>query len=156
MTRLRLPLVGAPPAPEPAPRFTPLSPDVLLAPPGPLVIVAGERAPRGRFAGSLTRALAGAGLRVDVFAEPVEGVTQEALTAALAARAEVADLVVAEGNAALGLYRATLSVLVGVRGASSPAVRALRGRADIEVEQHDDALVAVLAQRLAVRLALRR
>jgi len=142
--------MGAPP--EPPARFEPLPREALLAPPCPLVVVAGERAPRAAFAASLAQSLAAHGVQAARWAEPLEGVTREEITRALATPVAGAPLRIVEGGAVLGLYRATLAVLVGVRGSSSPALRALRERVDLDVESPGNALAGLLAARLALRV----
>jgi hypothetical protein len=140
--------MGAPP--EPPARFEPLPREALLAPPCPLVVVAGERSSRSAFAAALAQSLASHGMRAARFVEPLEGVTREELTTALATRSVDTPLLIVEGGAVLGLYRATLAVLVGVRGSSSPALRALRERVDLDVESPGSALAGLLAARLAL------
>jgi hypothetical protein len=152
LTRLRLPIVGRGAPPEPPACFEPLPREALLVPPCPLVVVAGERLPRAKFVGSLVRSFDARGLHAATWTEPLEGVSRDDLVASLASHAAGPSVLVVEGGAALGLYRATLAVLVGVRASSSAALRAHRDRVDLDVEFPGDALAALLATRLAARL----
>lgn len=163
MTRLRLPLVDARGDAElvdepiyPA-EFEPLSPQALLAAPGTLVVVAGLRAGRQRAAAAFVRVLEEAGIRVNRV-EASSGMAAHAeLVGAVEASAARSEVVVADGNVWLGLYRATLSVLVSGTGTRADrALQRLRGRADVEVDQLSPELVAALASVVARVASARR
>jgi hypothetical protein len=154
LTRVRLPLLGSARGPVveafalDAPIFEPLATDALLAPPGPLVLVAGARGARRAAAAAFSRALLDAGLRVGSLDEASVAGGRAGLAHALEALARDFELVVVEGNSSIGLYRATLSAWVGPVEAFR-AHRALRGRADVEVEQPSGALLGALASVVA-------
>lgn len=156
MTRVRLPLLGsdAEPSPDREPRFDPCLPEALRPAPGALVVVAGARAARRRAAADFTRALEGEGLRVASLEEARAGTSREDVVRAITALAAHTDVTVVEGHASLGLYRATLSLVVGAVGADA-ALRRLRGVADVEVEEASPSLVAALAALVAKRVLAR-
>jgi len=157
VTRLRLPLLGG--ADEPPetllPSFEPLAPHALLSPPCPMILVAGARAARSRAVPELLRALRDAGLRATRFDEPPAIAERAELTRAINALAAQSDVIVVDGNATLGLYRATLSLLLGSAELHTErALRPLLGRADIELDEAPPALLASLAT-LVVRATRR-
>lgn len=156
MTRVRLPLLGtaAEPPADREPRFEPCLPEALRPAPGALVVVAGARAARRRAAADFSRALEAEGLRVASLEEAGAGTTREDVVRAITALAPDTDVTVVEGHASLGLYRATLSVVVGAVGTDA-ALRRLRGVADVEVEEASASLVAALAALVAKRVLAR-
>ena len=152
MTRLRLPLLGVTEEPPDASEttFEPLAPHALLSPPCAMIIVAGARAARRRAVPELIRALLDAGLRASRFEEPPAIAERAELTRAIDALAAQSDLIVVDGNAALGLYRATLSLLLGSAELHTErALRPLLGRADVELDEASPALLASLAALVA-------
>lgn len=157
MTRVRLPLLGSvvEPAPDREPRFDPCLPEALRQAPGALVVVAGARAARRRAAADFSRALEAEGLRVTALEEARAGTSREDVVRAISALSTDTDVTVVEGHASLGLYRATLSLVVGAVGADA-ALRRLRGVADVEVEEASPSLVAALAALVAKSVIVRR
>ena len=115
-----------------------------------MIIVAGARDARRRAVPELIRALLDAGLRASRFEEPPAIAERAELTRAIDALAAQSDLIVVDGNAALGLYRATLSLLLGSAELHTErALRPLLGRADVELDEASPALLASLAALVA-------